>query len=252
MYRRKIYRVLPEQVEVFNAFFLEHLLPNQRKHGARLVGRWVTEDRTEIMALWEYRNHEEYAAIERAVQADPMHAAAQARRTESEPLHESARQDLLTETGAYHSQQRVNLAVSAYVTNVRGEVLLVRTNWRPDTWELPGGQVEPDETPVAAVRREVMEESGIDIRVEGVTGTYFNMTIGLMILVLRGVAIGGSVRTSDETSAVEFVQLTEDTLGQYVTRPHIRVRVRDAMRGAAVPTESFNVRPYSIVERIGS
>jgi 8-oxo-dGTP diphosphatase len=34
------------------------------------------------------------------------------------------------------------IAVSAFVTNDQGEVLLLRTHWRSDTWEMPGGQVE--------------------------------------------------------------------------------------------------------------
>ncbi len=33
------------------------------------------------------------------------------------------------------------VAVSAYITNGSGEVLLVKTRWRQDTWEPPGGQV---------------------------------------------------------------------------------------------------------------
>ncbi len=83
-----------------------------------------------------------------------------------------------------------------------------------------------------------------------VCGVYFNMTIGLMGVVFRGVAAGGSVRTSEETSAVRFVPLTDETLTEYVTRPHFAARVRDAMRGTLVPAESFEVRPYSLTERI--
>jgi 8-oxo-dGTP diphosphatase len=249
LYRRKTYRVLPEQVEPFSAFFSDYLLPSQRKHGARLVGRWATEDRTEIMALWEYRDAAEYEAIEQAVRSDPLHAAAQAQRARVGPLYESSHQEFLTPTGIYDRQARVRLSASACVTNERGDVLLVRTNWRPDTWELPGGQVDAGETPAIAVRREVLEETGIEIRLKGVSGVYFNLSIGLMSIVFRAVAEAGSARPSEETSAVRFVALTEKTLAEYVTRPQFAARVRDAMHGTTVPLESFEVRPYAKIER---
>lgn len=53
-----------------------------------------------------------------------------------------------------------------------GRVLLVRRGGRPSAgkWSLPGGLVELGETTAEAVRREIAEECGCDIRLVGVCG----------------------------------------------------------------------------------
>ncbi len=51
------------------------------------------------------------------------------------------------------------------------EVLLVRRGQEParDTWSLPGGLVEVGETLTAAITRELAEETGLTVRLLGVT-----------------------------------------------------------------------------------
>ena len=53
-------------------------------------------------------------------------------------------------------------AAAALFTNRAGQVLLVKPNYR-DHWSLPGGILEHGEPPHAGCRREVAEETGIDI-----------------------------------------------------------------------------------------
>lgn len=75
-YRRKFYIIKNEFVEIFNAHFNETNLPNQLKHGARLVGRWMVphdESATEIFAIWEYDSYEKYQEIEANVKSDQKH-----------------------------------------------------------------------------------------------------------------------------------------------------------------------------------
>lgn len=62
-------------------------------------------------------------------------------------------------------------AVGAIVLE-KGELVLVKRDREPafGQWSLPGGRVEWGETLTEAVAREVLEECGIDIDVEGLAG----------------------------------------------------------------------------------
>jgi 8-oxo-dGTP diphosphatase len=247
LYRRRLYRIRPESLAAFTAFFAEFLLPNQLKHGATFIGRWVNEAQDEVMALWAYESREAYERIQAAVRQDPLHQQAQERRRELGPLYEEVREEFLTPTGSYTAPKQT-VAVCGYFTNEAGEVLLVRTHWRGDTWEMPGGQVEEGEPLHLAVAREVWEETGIAVRVDGVTGVYSNIGRGILTVVFRGAAVGGPLRTSAETQAVAFHR--PDEALALVKRPHFQSRLRDAMTGKVVPYEAFRVRPDELVARV--
>ncbi|HEU5140821.1 MAG TPA: NUDIX domain-containing protein [Bacillales bacterium] len=249
IYRRKTYKIDPQHYERFNAFFHEYLYPNQMKHGAKLVGRWGTEAKDEITAIWAYDSMEAYERIEQAVREDDMHRKAQERRQQMKPLFYESKQDFLNATGDYQPPRHI-ATVGGYITNEAGEVLLVKTYWRDDTWEIPGGQVEEGETLDDAVKREIEEESGIIVELDGVCSVYQNVTTGIVSVQFAGKAIGGRLRTSDETKEVAFVKLSPETISEYVTRQHFQSRVLDAMKGELTPCHLYRVRPYELIRRL--
>jgi 8-oxo-dGTP pyrophosphatase MutT (NUDIX family) len=53
--------------------------------------------------------------------------------------------------------------VSVIITNLSGEVLLIKHSYGPDVWGLPGGGLRRGEDPLEAARREVREELGIEL-----------------------------------------------------------------------------------------
>jgi 8-oxo-dGTP diphosphatase len=57
----------------------------------------------------------------------------------------------------------MQVASGCLFTDGAGNVLLVKPTYKPP-WEVPGGMVEQAESPLAACRREVREELGLDIR----------------------------------------------------------------------------------------
>lgn len=87
IFRLRQYTVAPEKTAKFNAFFLEYLLPVQQRYGARLVGRWQTEDGSHIAALWVYDSVEHYEVIQEKVSSDSdSHETQEFRRRELDPL----------------------------------------------------------------------------------------------------------------------------------------------------------------------
>ncbi|KAA9028531.1 NUDIX domain-containing protein [Niallia endozanthoxylica] len=245
--RREVHRISPEKIIEINQFFHEYVMPIQLKNGATLIGRWITEEENEIVTMWNYPSYDEYLKIEERVKKDKLHKQAQAQLLKLGKLFLDYRQEFLTSTGVYHSPKQT-VTVSGYITNENGEALLVQTYWRSDTWELPGGGVDDGETLDAALCREIFEETGINVKLFGVTGVYSNGST--LSIVFHGKRIGGDVMTSNETKDVRFVKLDELNVHQYITRGKFLPRVLDAMKGNSIPYESFTVRPYKLLERL--
>ena len=100
------------------------------------------------------------------------------------------------------------LAAGALVEQ-QGQVLLVRRAVDPKLgfWCLPAGYVEYDEGPVAAVLREVREETGLIVRVTGLLAAYHVRSDprGLgVILVYRATPVRGDLAPGDDASEVAY------------------------------------------------
>lgn len=93
----------------------------------------------------------------------------------------------------------VNYIVAAVIINDRSEVLMMQEA-KPqckEKWYLPAGRVESNETLVDAVKREVLEETGLDVEpkslimVECAGGSWFRF-------VFSGSVVGGTLKTVDQ------------------------------------------------------
>ncbi|MFX3675163.1 MAG: NUDIX hydrolase [Paenisporosarcina sp.] len=144
------------------------------------------------------------------------------------------------------------IAVSAYVTNDKGEALLVKTHWRSDTWEAPGGQVEEGEPLDKAVRREIFEETGILVRPLGITGVYYNVTNQLLSVVFKADYVSGNINIQEEEiKEAKFIKLTLSNIDNYITRSHMKSRTLDAMKADNfIPYETWEVSPNKLLGRL--
>ena len=69
IYRIRTYKPDAERLETCHKVFYESVLPVHKKHGARLVGRWQSED-GRIVVIWEYDSKADCERIQRAVRGD--------------------------------------------------------------------------------------------------------------------------------------------------------------------------------------
>jgi hypothetical protein len=97
IYRMRVYDTVRENLPVFHDFFRTHLLPVQLRHGARLVGRWETED-GRVVAVWEYDDRPAYERIESAVRRDPDSRRAQQQRASLPTLITGQEETFMTST----------------------------------------------------------------------------------------------------------------------------------------------------------
>lgn len=97
------------------------------------------------------------------------------------------------------------VAVGAIVAR-EGRILLTRRAHDPGRglWGLPAGYMEWDERVEDATVREVREESGLDVRLERLVGVYSYPARGLVLVVYEAAIVGGELRASEESEAVEF------------------------------------------------
>jgi 8-oxo-dGTP diphosphatase len=126
---------------------------------------------------------------------------------------------------------RHSVSVSGVITDDHGRALLIQ---RRDNhhWEPPGGVLELAESIGDGLRREVREETGLDVEPGTLSGIYKNMSRGIVALVFRCQVTGGQLTTNDEVAAFRWAD--EDTIRQLTSEAYA-VRLLDGLRNDISP-----------------
>ncbi len=133
-------------------------------------------------------------------------------------------------------------AVSAVVAGPGGRLLLQR---RTDNqlWSVPGGTVELGESVLDALRREVLEETGLEVEVDRLIGVYSSPDYLVAYddgevrqqfsLAFACHVTGGSIQTSSETMDVQW--FPPDDLATLDLSAGAARRIDDYRRGDSEP-----------------
>jgi ADP-ribose pyrophosphatase YjhB (NUDIX family) len=131
---------------------------------------------------------------------------------------------------------RHSVSVAGIVVDDHRRALLIR---RRDNhrWEPPGGVLELGESIHDGLRREVREETGLDVEPMALSGVYKNMAHAIIALVFRCKITGGALAASDE--AADFRWATEAEIPRLMDQAYA-IRAVDALHDSAAAA----VRPH--------
>ncbi|MGW5054192.1 NUDIX hydrolase [Actinokineospora sp. NPDC004072] len=105
--------------------------------------------------------------------------------------------------------------VGAVVHDAAGRLLLIRRARPPGAglWSLPGGKVDPGESDAEAVRREVREETGLEVAVGAFVGRVERPAPSGVFDIhdYACVVTGGDLRAGDDAAAAVWVDLATFT-----------------------------------------
>ena len=137
------------------------------------------------------------------------------------------------------------VAVAGLVTDAREQVLMIRSP-RCD-WEFPGGQVEEGESLLDALRREILEETGVTVSVGALVGVYSGLKSHIVMFDFLRDLIGGEPTASAESPEVAWVERGEALIR--IIRPAIRDRMRDMLESGHAGVQHLGGLPLLHVRR---
>lgn len=129
------------------------------------------------------------------------------------------------------------IAVGTIIVSRQSKLVLVRRAIEPGygKWVFPGGYVDRGEPLTAAAVREAREESGLEVRLDGLINVYSYPGRAPVIVVYAATALGGTLSGDDE--CLEAAEFDRDELPwNDLAFPSTRDALRDYLTGVLYPT----------------
>jgi 8-oxo-dGTP pyrophosphatase MutT (NUDIX family) len=141
------------------------------------------------------------------------------------------------------AQGKIRLGVSVVLRDGSGANVLLTRRSDNGLWCLPGGMVDPGESVSETCEREMLEETGLTVRVSRLVGVYSDPDmlivypdgnrLQVVVLCFAAERLGGELGLSDETTGIRFFPV-EDAVRMDLFHGHAG-HLRDALTGQAAP-----------------
>jgi ADP-ribose pyrophosphatase YjhB (NUDIX family) len=104
--------------------------------------------------------------------------------------------------------------VGAIVADGQGRLLMIKRGHEPGAglWSIPGGRIEPGESDIEAVVREMIEETGLTVEVGRLIGRVQRPGVNGAVIDIRDYAAtvtGGTLRAGDDAADARWVTPAE-------------------------------------------
>jgi 8-oxo-dGTP diphosphatase len=137
---------------------------------------------------------------------------------------------------------KFTVGVFGLVFDSRDDILLCHRRDH-DLWNLPGGRLEPGETPWEGVVREIKEEVGLEVAVDRLAGVYSKPDVDEIVFSFICRPVGGMLSTSDESDRAVYFgveNIPSNTSSKQVER------IKDALAGETEAVLKAQRGPSSI------
>lgn len=127
---------------------------------------------------------------------------------------------LIPDEEYYSNLPKKHVGAGVFIFNANHQLLIVKPNYK-EGWSIPGGGVEPDESPKAAALRETKEEIGIDLKDLTLVGIAYTSAEGIKPETLQFIFYGGELGADEvnkialdrnELNEFRFVEISEASI----------------------------------------